>query len=351
MEARRHRRGALAGRRARRGARPRRPCAPRPSTSWRAGSTTSTSATASTTAGSGVRCRSARRSTTCCRARDERRDAAARPRLPGAARRARLGRHRQHQVARLDSRWRRTALQLAVEHDRLVPRAVAVQPVKSAFELAWDALLPAGRRLDAHRALVVRPRADPPRRGQHRRRRPLAPRPARGARTARHGWVRWELPWTPPPGRHELLARATDRSGLTQPDTRAVQRRRLPVLGRRPPPGHGAVAARDVRGTVPLTLSGLHGLASPPHDLSRRPSRRHRAGRHVAHHGADRRSRAPRVGCRTASSRTARRRSRCIATCPCPRSTSSTAARRSRWSPRVCISSTTAARSRPPGSA
>ena len=31
--------------------------------------------------------------------------------------------------------------------------------------------------------------------------------------------MRWELPFTPRPGRHELLARATDRSGLTQPDT------------------------------------------------------------------------------------------------------------------------------------
>jgi hypothetical protein len=34
-----------------------------------------------------------------------------------------------------------------------------------------------------------------------------------------HVWVRWELPFTPRPGRHELLARATDRTGLTQPDT------------------------------------------------------------------------------------------------------------------------------------
>jgi len=33
-------------------------------------------------------------------------------------------------------------------------------------------------------------------------------------------WVRWELPWRAPrPGAYELLARATDRSGTTQPDT------------------------------------------------------------------------------------------------------------------------------------
>ena len=33
-----------------------------------------------------------------------------------------------------------------------------------------------------------------------------------------HVWARWELPWTPAAGRHELPARATDRAGLTQPD-------------------------------------------------------------------------------------------------------------------------------------
>jgi hypothetical protein len=32
-------------------------------------------------------------------------------------------------------------------------------------------------------------------------------------------WVRWSLPWEPrEPGRHELLARATDAAGRSQPD-------------------------------------------------------------------------------------------------------------------------------------
>jgi sulfite oxidase len=31
-------------------------------------------------------------------------------------------------------------------------------------------------------------------------------------------WQRFELPWTPPPGRHRLLARATDETGVTQPE-------------------------------------------------------------------------------------------------------------------------------------
>lgn len=36
---------------------------------------------------------------------------------------------------------------------------------------------------------------------------------------SRHSWVRWELPWLPAaPGRYELLARATDKLGRTQPD-------------------------------------------------------------------------------------------------------------------------------------
>jgi DMSO/TMAO reductase YedYZ molybdopterin-dependent catalytic subunit len=68
------------------------------------------------------------------------------------------------------------------------------------------------------RPLVVRPCADPPRRRQHRRRRDLRRAKLRGP-NLRNAWARWELPWTPAPGAHELLARATDRSGLVQPDT------------------------------------------------------------------------------------------------------------------------------------
>jgi hypothetical protein len=34
------------------------------------------------------------------------------------------------------------------------------------------------------------------------------------------GWVRWEFPWRPDgPGAHELLARATDDTGASQPST------------------------------------------------------------------------------------------------------------------------------------
>jgi DMSO/TMAO reductase YedYZ molybdopterin-dependent catalytic subunit len=92
------------------------------------------------------------------------------------------------------------------------------QSVKSAFELGWDAVLPAGERR------VLRGRAwsghAPIRRvdvstdggATWRRAKLRGPNP-------RNAWARWELPWTPPPGRHELLARATDRTGLAQPET------------------------------------------------------------------------------------------------------------------------------------
>jgi len=92
------------------------------------------------------------------------------------------------------------------------------QNVKSAFELAWDAQLPAGERTtltgrswSGHAPIKhVEVSTDG---GAHWRRAKL-----RGP-NLRNAWVRWELPWTPRAGAHELLARASDRSGLTQPDT------------------------------------------------------------------------------------------------------------------------------------
>ncbi|MFA1542134.1 sulfite oxidase [Actinomadura monticuli] len=91
--------------------------------------------------------------------------------------------------------------------------------VKSAFELAWDATLPAGPH-------VLRGRSWS---GNGRVRRTEVSvdggatwRPARVL--DRHpnprGWVRWEHPWTPrAAGRYELLARAADETGASQPDT------------------------------------------------------------------------------------------------------------------------------------
>ena len=95
---------------------------------------------------------------------------------------------------------------------------LSVQPVKSAFELGWDALLAAGRRTvlqgrswSGHGAIRrVEVSTDG---GARWRRADL-----RG-RNERDGWVRWELPWTPRPGAHTLLARATDRRGNVQPET------------------------------------------------------------------------------------------------------------------------------------
>jgi DMSO/TMAO reductase YedYZ molybdopterin-dependent catalytic subunit len=96
---------------------------------------------------------------------------------------------------------------------------LTTQDVKSAFELARGAQLPAGERL------VLRGRSwsghAPIRRvevstdgGTHWRQARLRAPNLPGA------WVRWELPWhSPPAGDYELLARATDVTGNTQPDT------------------------------------------------------------------------------------------------------------------------------------
>jgi DMSO/TMAO reductase YedYZ molybdopterin-dependent catalytic subunit len=94
---------------------------------------------------------------------------------------------------------------------------LAVQPVKSAFELAWAAVLPAGQRLlltgrSWSGGAPIRDVEVSTDGGASWRRARL-----RGP-NQEHVWVRWEVPWTPTSGRHELLARATDRAGLTQPD-------------------------------------------------------------------------------------------------------------------------------------
>ena len=95
---------------------------------------------------------------------------------------------------------------------------LSVQPVKSAFELAWDAVLPAGRRVTltgrswSGSAPIKRVEVSTDGGARWRRAELRGP-------NLRSGWVRWELPWTPPAGSHELLARATDRTGTTQPDT------------------------------------------------------------------------------------------------------------------------------------
>jgi DMSO/TMAO reductase YedYZ molybdopterin-dependent catalytic subunit len=93
------------------------------------------------------------------------------------------------------------------------------QVVKSAFELPFPATLPAGRtslltgRSWSGHGRIERIRISTD--GGNTWRRPRV----RAAGDHR-GWTRWELPWHPPaPGAYELLARATDDSGRTQPDT------------------------------------------------------------------------------------------------------------------------------------
>src|SRR5690606_18326711 len=96
-------------------------------------------------------------------------------------------------------------------------RGIARQPVKSAFELAWDARLPLGEHLVLRgrswsgRGRIVRAEVsfdggwswrDADHRGEH----------------LVAAWLPWHVTWVPEhPGRHVLMARATDSSGVTQP--------------------------------------------------------------------------------------------------------------------------------------
>jgi DMSO/TMAO reductase YedYZ molybdopterin-dependent catalytic subunit len=98
------------------------------------------------------------------------------------------------------------------------PRSFSEQVVKSAFELPWDGVLPAGRR----RTLRGRSWSA---RGPVQR---VEVSTDGGASWHRarlddneggDGWARWSLPWTPRRrGQTELLARATDAHGRRQPD-------------------------------------------------------------------------------------------------------------------------------------
>jgi DMSO/TMAO reductase YedYZ molybdopterin-dependent catalytic subunit len=99
-------------------------------------------------------------------------------------------------------------------------RGLSTQPVKSAFELPWDArLTPERRTIELHgrswsggapiRGVEVSTDGGASWERAH----------VRGPNRP-YGWARWTVPWrSPAPGAHQLLARATDRDGLTQPDT------------------------------------------------------------------------------------------------------------------------------------
>jgi DMSO/TMAO reductase YedYZ molybdopterin-dependent catalytic subunit len=93
---------------------------------------------------------------------------------------------------------------------------VGRQTVKSAFELPWEGRLPAGRQ-------VLRGRSWS---GNGRIRRVEVSTDGRSWRPARlvgpgpgTAWQRWEYPWHPAPGSYALRARATDETGVTQPET------------------------------------------------------------------------------------------------------------------------------------
>jgi len=99
-------------------------------------------------------------------------------------------------------------------------RGLSTQPVKSAFELPWDArLTPERRTIELHGrswsggAPIRRVEVSTDGGASWERAHVRGP-------NRQYGWARWTFPWrSPAPGAHQLLARATDRDGLTQPAT------------------------------------------------------------------------------------------------------------------------------------
>ncbi|WP_183095160.1 molybdopterin-dependent oxidoreductase [Nocardioides stalactiti] len=103
---------------------------------------------------------------------------------------------------------------------------LTVNPVRSAWELPWDARVPAGRKVDltgrswsgAGPISRVEVSVDGGSTWSDAR---VHPAPA-GGRPG-HGWSQWTFPWRDPaPGAYVLQARATDAWGRTQPDVAAV---------------------------------------------------------------------------------------------------------------------------------
>lgn len=94
--------------------------------------------------------------------------------------------------------------------------ALTAQPVKSALELPWPAMLPAGRQTlqgrswsGAGKIVKVEVRINEGQWLPAQREDPNEP-------TA---WVRWKLLWDATPGEHKVSVRATDDHGNAQPDT------------------------------------------------------------------------------------------------------------------------------------
>ncbi len=101
---------------------------------------------------------------------------------------------------------------------------VTTQSIRSAFELGWDARLPAhrdylltGRSWSLNGSIA---RTEISTDGGRRWQLAVPRRPGASLAGGEAAWQLWEFPWrTPGPGPYTLQARATDSAGLTQPAT------------------------------------------------------------------------------------------------------------------------------------
>ncbi|MEP9381042.1 sulfite oxidase [Nocardioides sp. KR10-350] len=100
---------------------------------------------------------------------------------------------------------------------------LTVNPVRSAWELAWDGEIPAARRVVltgrswSGAAPIARVEVSTDTGATWHRATLHAP--GRATAGEGHGWTQWSYTWhDPQPGAHTLLARATDALGRTQPD-------------------------------------------------------------------------------------------------------------------------------------
>ncbi len=121
-------------------------------------------------------------------------------------------------TTRLESPWNTTFYRMTGGDYPADSPPLTDVPVTSSFELPWDAVFRAGEQVTlagrSWSGAAAIERVEVSVDGGETWQTPRLNGP-----NAKHSWARWEVSWVPRPGSYELLARATDKLGRTQPDT------------------------------------------------------------------------------------------------------------------------------------